>query len=439
MRTSWAALAIEKSRSTLRAQGQVCELQAEVVRTKARLDTAERIGDTQRQLLDLVLAGCDLETFVRLAGTALDSALVVVDPGGQQLALTQGAAALDDGQLLAALLDAAPDSDPVPLPGQAWACSAISEGAQLGTVLMCPRSPASEEQLQLLRVVAQSTAIFLLAQRGEAQMEGQLREAQMEGQLREALLDDLLSVPQPNSRKLVERALSLAIDLAEPTIVVVAKTEGARALAWASSYAYRLGGLKTGIDGQIVLLLPQTDAGAAARTVAKELGPLLGHVVTVGAAGPAASPEAILDVYREAVRCLDALTLLGATGSASSAQELGFLGLLLADHRDIDGFLAKTLGPLLDYDRQRQTSLIPTLEAYFESSGSPTNAATLLFVHPNTVARRLNRIGELLGPEWQSPDWAVELQIALRLLRTRRTLREQDVTTGGLSPLRASR
>jgi len=173
--------------------------------------------------------------------------------------------------------------------------------------------------------------------------------------------------------------------------------------------------------------------------VAKELGPLLGHVVTVGAAGPAASPEAILDVYREAVRCLDALTLLGATGSASSAQELGFLGLLLADHRDIDGFLAKTLGPLLDYDRQRQTSLIPTLEAYFESSGSPTNAATLLFVHPNTVARRLNRIGELLGPEWQSPDWAVELQIALRLLRTRRTLREQDVTTGGLSPLRASR
>jgi len=60
-------------------------------------------------------------------------------------------------------------------------------------------------------------------------------------------------------------------------------------------------------------------------------------------------------------------------------------------------------------------------------------------VHPNTVARRLNRIGELLGPEWQSPDWAVELQIALRLLRTRRTLREQDVTTGGLSPLRASR
>lgn len=49
----------------------------------------------------------------------------------------------------------------------------------------------------------------------------------------------------------------------------------------------------------------------------------------------------------------------------------------------------------------------------------PTRAAELLYVHPNTVSRRLERITQLLGRDWQEPDHALELQLALRLHRTR--------------------
>jgi len=40
-----------------------------------------------------------------------------------------------------------------------------------------------------------------------------------------------------------------------------------------------------------------------------------------------------------------------------------------------------------------------------------------LHVHVNTVTQRLDRIAQLLGPDWNCPERALELQLALRLHR----------------------
>src|SRR5947199_8403504 len=96
--------------------------------------------------------------------------------------------------------------------------------------------------------------------------------------------------------------------------------------------------------------------------------------------------------------------------------------MLLADNRDVDGFIGSVLGPVLAYDNERSTELVRTLDAYFASGGSPTYAADTLHVHPNTVSRRLERVAELLGGDWQQPGPALEIQLALRLLKTRRAL-----------------
>ena len=79
------------------------------------------------------------------------------------------------------------------------------------------------------------------------------------------------------------------------------------------------------------------------------------------------------------------------------------------------------LGPLLDYDARRGSELVKTLQAYFDAGGSPRHAATDLHVHVNTVSQRLERISALLGPHWQRPDDALELQLALRLMRLQLT------------------
>jgi DNA-binding PucR family transcriptional regulator len=40
-------------------------------------------------------------------------------------------------------------------------------------------------------------------------------------------------------------------------------------------------------------------------------------------------------------------------------------------------------------------------------------------VHPNTVTQRLERVKRLLGADWNSPEHALEVQLALRLHRIR--------------------
>ncbi|MFC9467618.1 PucR family transcriptional regulator, partial [Streptomyces coelicoflavus] len=155
--------------------------------------------------------------------------------------------------------------------------------------------------------------------------------------------------------------------------------------------------------------------GETARAAAEQLTHLVGAPVTVAGAGPAAGPRALADAHAEAARCVQALQVLGRRGAGGSAGELGFLGVLLGKDHDVEGFVAATLGPLLEYDERRGTQLVRTLAAYFGCGGSLTRAKEELHVHINTVVQRLDRIQAILGPGWNSPEHALELQLALRL------------------------
>jgi DNA-binding PucR family transcriptional regulator len=57
------------------------------------------------------------------------------------------------------------------------------------------------------------------------------------------------------------------------------------------------------------------------------------------------------------------------------------------------------------------------MEVYYGTGQSLVASAKALHVHPNTVAQRLDRVKRLLGQEWNTPANAVDVQLALRLLR----------------------
>jgi DNA-binding PucR family transcriptional regulator len=57
------------------------------------------------------------------------------------------------------------------------------------------------------------------------------------------------------------------------------------------------------------------------------------------------------------------------------------------------------------------------MDAYFACGMSPARAKDELHVHVTTVAPRLERVARLLGDDWQSPERALETQLALRLHR----------------------
>ncbi|MFE9341117.1 helix-turn-helix domain-containing protein [Streptomyces sp. NPDC007063] len=347
--------------------------------------------------------------------------------------------------------------------GGSWVAAVSAGGELLGALLLHGHPDLDPVDQRTLERAAMVTSLLQLARRSAGEAEQRVR-----GEL----LDDLLDAAHRDPHLLRDRAARVGADLDAPHTVLAARLDPAPAAgahsggaAHASaagvpprdagqapdeaerqrlwSAAAHLAATRRGLaatrDGGLVLLLPleATDRGAAgsgdpgpdsadavsrtARRTAAELGRAVGCPVTVGASAPVPSPAtrpgSVAAAYPEARRCLDVLSLLGRRGDGAAAEDLGFLGLLLADTRDVGGFVRRVLGPALDYDRRRGTELVATLDAYFESGASPVRAKDVLHVHVNTVAQRLERVGRLLGDDWQAPHRALEIQLALRLHR----------------------
>ncbi len=308
-----------------------------------------------------------------------------------------------------------------------WIAAVAAGGELLGALVLRGHPGLDPVDQRTLERAAMVTSLLLLARRSAAEAEQRVR-----GEL----LDDLLDARDRDPRLLRERAARLDADLDATHIVLAARLDGAAADAdqeaaarrrlWsaASHLAATRHGLAAARDGGTVLLLPLTAGDTAtelARRTAGHLGTAVHEAVTVGASGPVRDLvvhlDAVAAAYEEGRRCLDALRLLGRSGDGAAAEDFGFLGLLLAGDRDIAGFVDRTIGQVVSYDDRRGTDLLRTLDAYFACGMSPARTKDELHVHVNTVAQRLERVGRLLGEDWQSPARALEIQLALRLHR----------------------
>ncbi|MFJ3903047.1 helix-turn-helix domain-containing protein [Streptomyces sp. NPDC090025] len=324
--------------------------------------------------------------------------------------------------------------------GDDWIAEVSAGGESFGALVLRDRPGLDPVDLRTLERAALVTSLLLLARRSAGEAEQRVR-----GEL----LDDLLDAPDRDPRLLRDRAARLRTDADAPHVVLAARIDragtggapgggadengraedGARASAdrqrlrsAASHLAATRHGLASARDGGTVLLLPLgpgESAAELARQTARHLGGALREPVTVGASAPVpaplAHPDRVAPAYQEARRCLEALRLLHRQGQGAAAEDLGFLGLLLADTRDIEGFVERTIGQVVAYDTRRGTDLVRTMDAYFASGMSPARTKDDLHVHVNTVAQRIERIGRLLGQDWQSPSRALEIQLALRL------------------------
>ncbi|MFF7640157.1 GAF domain-containing protein [Streptomyces canus] len=311
--------------------------------------------------------------------------------------------------------------------GDDWIAAVAAGGELLGALVLRGHPGLDPVDQRTLERAAMVTSLLLLARRSAAEAEQRVR-----GEL----LDDLLDARDHDPRLLRERAARLDADLDATHVVLAARLDGpaadadqeaaARRRLWsaASHLAATRHGLAAARDGGTVLLLPLTAGDTAtelARRTAGHLGTAVHEAVTVGASAPvrdlADRLDAVAAAYEEGRRCLDALRLLGRSGDGAAAEDFGFLGLLLAGDRDIVGFVDRTIGEVVAYDDRRGTDLLRTLDAYFACGMSPARTKDELHVHVNTVAQRLERVGRLLGADWQSPARTLEIQLALRLHR----------------------
>lgn len=404
-----AAVAIDGARLLEETRTALVELNAATQAARAHSEAARLATETHDRLTDLVLRGGDVADVAREVAALLRGGLVVHDADGAELARVatdpidapaQGVAASRSG------------GRAVPVDG-VWVCAVLAGPELLGSIALTGRADLSDSDRRLFERTGLVTALLLLLRRSVAHAEDRVR-----GELLSDLLTPRSPGHSPDSGSRTIRARKLGVDLARPHSLLVLHCDAAqrpRLSAEAARRARDRGGLAGLHEGHVVLLAPAEGPGELARSLAAELGQAVGTPVTVGSAGPAGDQGGLPVVYAEAVRCLRALHALGHTGHGAALPDLGFVGLLLGEQGDVGGYVDQVLGPVIDYDAQRGTELVRTLQAYYVHGASLSKAKEALHIHVNTVVQRLDRIGRLLGEDWNSPARALELQLALRL------------------------
>ncbi|PYC77853.1 diguanylate phosphodiesterase [Streptomyces tateyamensis] len=408
-----AAIALDTANALAETRAALGELNAANTVIQAHAAAVQRAEQAHDRLTDLVLRGADVAEVAAELGALLESEIAVYDAEGHPLAGRPG-----PPQRLAEAVERSRAEGRSVHHAGGWVCAVLAGQEPLGALVLRGRPELDDADRRIFERGSVVTALLLLLRRSVAEAENRVR-----GEL----LTDLLTAPERDPAGLLARGRRLGVDLARRHLVLVAETapDGRARLAGAAAQYLFGRGRSAGSRGvsaehaeAVVLLLPEDGSSPPEQTAAaaaERLARLAGQPVTVGAGRVAAGPVDLAAAHAEAVRCVRALRALGRTGDGASAASLGFLGVLLGDGHDVHGFVERTLGPLLAYDRRRGTELVRTVRAYFACGGSLTRAKDELHVHVNTVVQRLDRVEILLGRDWNHPDRSLELQLALRL------------------------
>jgi len=363
-----------------------------------------------------VESGAGLPEVVRAVARALDASLVLVDPAGSRLAVAARSPA-DEESLAAAgdgveLIDLRVAERPV------------------GRLFMRLRSePPSAAVLSLVKTLVASEVERLRApQRASAEAFS-------------GFLHALLGRAPVDRADLLARGAELGIDLEKGGSIVVARAHpliptdddwrarlvtlaerGARAaVPGAVAAAAKREGRSA---DEVVILVPDPDEGIARRLaegVLRELhANLTGFSFAVGRSRVVADP---MDLYRAGNEALLAANVAEADSEPTvlAFEQTGAYRLLLStmsEHPDeLQRFYGETVEPLIAYDEQYETELVPTLEAFLECDGNVAQTAQRMFTHRHTIRYRLERVRELSGLDVNSSGGREELSLGLKAMR----------------------
>jgi PucR family transcriptional regulator, purine catabolism regulatory protein len=399
----------------------------------------QRAADIHDRFTKIVLSGGGLRQIAEALAEAIAMPVAIVDGQGGVLAHT---ATIDDA-VIAALPGLPIDASPigklaaVSVAGRDAIAQAILVGAERhGTIVALGRArDLGDDQLEALDYAATVAALRLVQARAVAEADRRFQAV---------CLEELVTGHATDREALLERSAAFEWDLATPRAVLVAEFHeldgrpfgqlaGSSEELVARHRLYEAARLTLG-QGTIVwertagiaALVPVTARGReAARAAGLDLrGEAArrqpGGVLDVGIGRPTSDPLRLDGSFREARGAIAVAGWGRGHGAVSLFEELELDRLLFnTPESDRATFAETTLGPLVAHDERHRTNLVETLEVYL-ASRKVAVAARRLYVHTNTLANRLERIAEILGPFVDDADRCLTLGLALRLRRSPR-------------------
>ena len=218
------------------------------------------------------------------------------------------------------------------------------------------------------------------------------------------------------------RAARLGCDLKRPHVVVAA-ARGADALEHALASSTR-NALLDRRERSLRALVPVPSEGVG--RLVEELRRVHAAASDVGAVGVSnvcIGAAAVAHGFVEAEHALLGAGVMRRGVAVVTYDELGpykYLLRVALDPAARDATI-DAVAVLAEYDRERNASLLTTLEEFLARRGNISATSEALFVHPNTLRQRLRRIGDLSGIDLRVDDWLM-VEIAVKLVRLRASL-----------------
>jgi GAF domain-containing protein len=154
----------------------------------------------------------------------------------------------------------------------------------------------------------------------------------------------------------------------------------------------------------------------------------IGSAASIGISSPCTGGPSFQAGFEEASHALLGSVIRGTPG-VMTYEELGPYKYLLRMSLDstVRDSQRDLVAKIAEYDRQRQTSLLKTLEEFLRRRGNISATAEALYVHPNTLRQRLRRIQELSGLDLRKEDWLL-IEIAVKMVKLDEALGRSEPT-----------
>ncbi|WP_165821207.1 helix-turn-helix domain-containing protein [Nocardioides gansuensis] len=373
----------------------------------------ERAAQLHADLTKLVVEGAQITDVLAPISAVLPGHLKLLDASDRVLAANGESTMSEEAfaQIRQSQRAGGAVSQPTP-DGFRHVVAVATRNAYHGALVIESDQPLSDLDRRTLERAGHVVALLTLQQQALVEAENQVR-----GEF----LHELLETRHELSDASRLRAHSRGIDLARRVVAIAISVPTQRQLGARRAMA-DFARLHKGVGGEhngiVAVVLPSDDPHETATSVHARLTRELRIPALVCASRPVdGTTGAVSDAFVEARRCAALLRGLGTEPKAVTTHELALFSVLFTPGREheLTSFLDHALGRLEAYDRDHNTQLIDTISAYFDHNLNVAKTARSLFVHANTVVKRLERVADVLGDDWQAEPSATRLRVALLL------------------------
>jgi len=416
----------------------------------------QKLEQAHKKLMDLALNGSPLEELCKETGKLISNPVAIVDREGAlivnedcpdkykfELFFSDGSVEIKQEKLrfgnikeVKYSLEYAPDTDK-PLTIKAIRIPIIADKYEYGHMVSVINTPIYEPDILTMERAATIAALEFTKRKAIFEIEKSYYND---------FLEILLSADFDNVDEIISRGRVFNIDLQQPTTVIIINSSSLNEMKDIEKYMNMNGTrsredlLRTisdffrqqnisnyiaGFKGNNIVIILSADSqqkNELKDTVTKLARYLidstkLGTNINIGVGRVNDDISMISRSYEDAREALK-IAQLSDTVQVIFFDSLGFYKILSEKNRsELEKFIEDLLQPVFEYDRNKKGELIKTLETYYENNRNLKLTSSKMYTHYNTVLYRIKKIEELAGISLDNPDDALNLEIAVNILK----------------------